>query len=224
MRIKQASRPTPTDPGLGMEPIQLPKPDQKGGRPILSALKKRKTDRSISGKALSPRVLSNLLWAACGINRLKGPFGDPGRTAASASNSQEVDLYVALKEGVYRYEPAPHRLELVVAGDLRALAISRGQSPAGANAPVRLLFVVDIHKFSQAGFQEPGLWNPETQKAYYYVDTGLIAGNVYLFAASQGLACWFHNCERAALFTRLKLKPSQRVLFGQTVGYKSTGR
>ena len=84
---------------------------------------------------------------------------------------------------------------------------------------MRLVYVVDIEKFRKAGFQEPGLHDPETQKAYYYVDTGLIAGNVYLFAASQGLAAWFHNCNRAMLSRILKLRKDQRVLFGQTVGY-----
>jgi hypothetical protein len=65
------------------------------------------------------------------------------------------------------------------------------------------------------------LWDRETQKAYYYVDTGLMAGNVYLFAASQGLSAWFHNCDKIGLHDRLKLKPTQRVLFGQTIGYLS---
>lgn len=149
----------------------------------------------------------------------KGRSRLPGSTAASASNSREIDLYVALEEGVYRYEPVPHALTLVSVEDLRALAIGKGQGKAGAQAAVRLIFVVDIDKFSKAGFQEPGLNTPETQKAYYYVDTGLIAGNVYLFAAAQGLAAWFHNCNKPELSKILKLRPGQRVLFGQTVGY-----
>ena len=61
--------------------------------------------------------------------------------------------------------------------------------------------------------------NPEVQKAYYYVDTGIIAGNVYLFAASQGLGAWFHNCDREAVAAALNLRPGQRVLFGQTIGF-----
>jgi len=166
-------------------------------------------------------MLSDLLWAASGINRKKGPFGIPGRTAASASNSQEIELFVALREGVYLYEPSSHRLIPVVAGDLRRMALGRGQGKMGATAPVRLIYVVDLEKFSQAGFQEPGLWDRETQKAYYFVDTGLMAGNVYLFAASQGLSAWFHNCDKAGLHARLKLKLTQRVLFGQTIGYSS---
>jgi hypothetical protein len=63
------------------------------------------------------------------------------------------------------------------------------------------------------------LKDPDIQKSYYNVATGLIAGNVYLFAASQGLAAWFHNCDKAGLATALKLRPEQRVLYAQTVGY-----
>lgn len=203
----------------GLQPIVLPKPTLGRGTSVLAALQKRKTVRSISDKKLSPQMLANLLWSACGVNRKRGPFGIPGRTAASASNSQEIDLYVALQEGVYRYEPVSHCLTPVVAGDLRVLGIGKGQGKMGAKAPVRLIYVVDIDKYREAGFQEPGLWDLETQKSYYYVDTGLIAGNVYLFAASQGLVTWFHNCNKAELTAKLKLRTDQRVLFGQTVGY-----
>ena len=166
------------------------------------------------------QALSNLLWAACGVNRKKGPFDIPGRTAASASNSQEIDLYVAMVEGIYLYDAYRHRLVRVIAGDLRALAIGPGQADFVAKAPVQLIYVVDINKLTNtSGFQEPGLQDPEVQKSYYFVDTGLIAGNVYLFAAAQGLASWFHNCNKSGLAAKLNLRPEQRVLFGQTVGY-----
>ena len=203
----------------GLEPIKLPSPKHTGGKTVMEALQKRRTVRTISNKKLSIQVLSNLLWAAFGINRGKGPFGVQGRTAASASNSQEIDLYIALPEGIYLYESFPHCLKPIVAGDLRAMAISKGQGSAGANAPVRIIYVVDIGKFSKAGFQEPGLKDPEIQKSYYYVDTGLIAGNVALFAASQGLTAWFHNCQKAGLAVKLKLRVDQHVLFAQTIGW-----
>jgi hypothetical protein len=165
-------------------------------------------------------VLSNLLWAASGVNRRKGPFGIPGRTAASASNSQEIDLFVALESGVYLFDAQHHQLLPVIAGDVRTLAIGRGQRNLAMKAPVQLIYVVDIHRLTHtSGFQEPGLQDPEVQKSYYHVDTGLIAGNVYLFAASQGLATWFHNCDRIGLTRRLNLRAEQRVLFAQTVGY-----
>ena len=200
--------------------IDLPKPAFERERSLSNALTLRKTVREFSARALSPRSLSNLLWAAWGVNRKKGPFGLPGRTSASASSSQEIDLYVALKEGVYLYDAPRHRLVPAATGDLRALALNRGQGKLGIEAPVHLIYVADIDKLSNtAGFREPGLLDPEVQKSYYYVDTGLIAGNVYLFAASQGLAAWFHNCQRTALADALRLRPDQRVLFAQTIGH-----
>jgi hypothetical protein len=68
-------------------------------------------------------------------------------------------------------------------------------------------------------FITPGRHFSDEPKSYYYTDTGLIAGKVYLFAASQGLAAWFHNCNKAAAAKEFKLRPDQRVLFAQTVGY-----
>jgi hypothetical protein len=201
-------------------PIELLSPTLAGGKSVLKALQQRKTIREISDKKLSLQVLSNLLWAACGINRKKVLIGISGRTAASASNSQEIDLYVALQEGTYLYDAFHHRLVTVVAGDLRALALGQGQSSIGVNAPVRLIYIVDVNKLTHtSGFPEPGLQDPEIQKSYYYVDTGLIAGNVYLFAASLGLASWFHNCNKSGLAAKLNLHADQRILFAQTVGY-----
>ena len=183
---------------------------------VVKALQQRKTIREIGDKKLSLQLLSNLLWAAWGVNRKIGPFEIPSRTAASASNSQEIDIYVALQEGVYLFDAFNHRLEPVLTGDLRSLAIGIGQAGLIAKAPVQLIYVADIHRLSHtAGYQEPGLQDPEIQKSYYYVDIGLIAGNVYLFATSQGLAAWFHNCNKPALTEKLNLRVDQRVLFGQ---------
>lgn len=205
----------------GLSPIKLMKPETDKGKSVLKSLQLRKTVREISDKKLSLQVLSNLLWAACGVNRKKGPFGIHGRTAATASNSQEIDLYVALQEGTYYYDPFKHCLIPVVAGDLRAMVIGKGQVNFGNKAPVRLIYVADIDKLIHSqGYQEPGLLNTEIQKSYFYVDTGLIASNVYLFAASTGLVAWFHNCDKSGLEEKLNLRVDQHVLFGQTVGYK----
>ncbi len=201
--------------------IALPKPVFRGCLTVFKALKMRRTSREIGDKKISLQLLSDILWAAQGVNRLKGPFGGPGRTAGSASNAQEICIYVAREEGTYLYEPESHRLAPVAKGDSRVLAIGRGQGKAGANAPVRLIYVVDIDKFKTAGFDEPGLHDPEIQKSYYFVDTGLIAQNVYLAASSLGLASWFHNCDKAAFAKEMKLKKHQRPLFGQTIGYVS---
>jgi hypothetical protein len=118
------------------------------------------------------------------------------------------------------YDATNHKLIPVVAGDLRSSAISHGQASSGDSAPVRLIYVADIDKLvNTSGYQEPGLQDPEVQKSYYFVDTGLIAGNVYLFAASQGLASWFHNCDKQILTKKLNIRADQLALFGQTVGF-----
>ncbi len=209
-----------SDNSANLQPIELPKPGPDRGKSVFSALQQRKTIREISEKKLPLQVLSNLLWAANGVNRRKDPFGIAGRTAASASNSQEIDLYMAVQEGVFLYDAFQHRLAPVLAEDLRRLAIGKGQPDFAAGAPLHIIYVADVHKLTHtSGFQEPGLHDPEVQKSYYYVDTGLIAGNIYLFAASRGLASWFHNCDRSGLAAKLKLRKDQRILFGQTVGY-----
>ena len=205
--------------------IELVKPALKPTMSLAKALQSRRTTREISEKKLPPQTLSNLLWAAGGTNRNKGAFGIAGRTAASASNSQEIDIYVALREGTYLYDPLAHRLALAISDDLRGLAIGRGQASSGASAPVRLIYVADIDKLANtSGYKEPGLRNPDVQRSYYFVDTGLIAANVYLFAAAVGLGAWFHNCDKVGLSAKLNLRADQRVLFGQTVGYPMTLR
>jgi nitroreductase len=217
---RPSSASQPARASRAVAPIDLPTPRRGGRGTLLEALRRRRTTREIGDRPLSPQLLSDLLWAACGVNRRKGPFGLPGITAASASDSQEIDVYVAMEDGIFLFEPRRHRLLPVVAGDLRPLAIGRGQREMVTNAPVQLIYVADVRRLTHtAGFPEPGLQDPEIRKSYYYVDTGLIAGNVYLFAASRGLASWFHNCDRTALTRALRLRPEQRVLFAQTVGY-----
>jgi len=210
--------------GNALRPIDLPSPVADRALAFHDALAQRRTTREIGAAPLTLRQLSNLLWAACGVNRAVGPFGAPGRTAASASNSQEIDLYVAMEDGVYLYDAGTHRLGPVVAGDLRSLAMNSRQG-VGSLAPVQLIYAVDLQRLTHtAGFDEPGLHDPEVQKSYYFVDTGIIAGNVYLFAAAHGMASWFHNCERQALARRLGLRPEQIVLFAQSVGWPANAQ
>jgi SagB-type dehydrogenase family enzyme len=205
---------------MKLESIVLLKPETNKGESVLTALQKRQTIREISDKKLSLQTISNLLWAACGVNREKGPFGISGRTSATASNSQEIDLYVVMKKGVYLYDAFKHTLIPVIEEDLRSMAIGRGQTSSGDKAPVRLIYIADINKLTNtSGYKEPGLLDSEIQKSYYFVDTGIMAANVYLYAASCGLASWFHNCNKSALSAKLNLLPDQRVLFGQTIGY-----
>ncbi len=203
-----------------LQRIELPKPRPSSGRSCAAALLLRKTTREIGARKIGRGLLSELLFAACGVNRRSGPFGGVGLTAASASNSQEIDLYVLLEEGAFRFDPRAHELVRVSGRDVRRLALGPRQPPLSPDAPVQLVFVVDLDKLEHTGgYEEPGLHDPEVQKSYFYVDTGLIAGNVYLFAASRGLAAWFHNCDRVALAKALNLTKTQRAVFAQTVGY-----
>jgi hypothetical protein len=207
---------------LSIQQIKLPEPWFDKIELAFQTFENRKTIKAISDKKLPLQILSNLLWAAFGVNRNKDSYEFSGRTAASASNSQEIDIYPVLEEGIYKYDPFGNLLIPIIAGDFRSLGIGQAQAnfDPGVKAPVRLIYVVDIDKLvNPKGFREPGLTDPEVQKAYYFVDTGLIAGNVYLFAASQGLAAWFHNCNKSSLTDKLNLARDQRVLFGQTVGF-----
>jgi len=205
---------------ISLAPVHLPVPIRTHACTVFTALENRKTIRDTSSAKLPLQMLSNLLWAGFGINRKAGPFGVPGRTAPSASNSQEIDIYVALEEGAYRYDAEANRLTPVCSEDLRDACLTIGQHGVDAAAPVSLVYVADLDRLEYThGYKEPGLKDPEVQKSYYYVDTGAIAANVYLFAAAEGLAAWFHNCDREQLARKLRLGPLQRVLFAQSVGY-----
>lgn len=201
---------------MKLHTIVLPKPEKEGGKSVLASLMERKTTRTISSKELPLQVMSNLLWAGFGVNRDSGGFGKKGRTAPSASNSQEIDLYVALPAGVYLYDATTHSLIPVVEGDFRARSTRRGVS----TAPLNIFYIVDLSRYDLGPTQpDRVIGDPEVQKSYYFTDTGFIAQNIYLFAASFGLAAWFHNCDKENTVKEFKLKPTQRVLFAQTVGY-----
>jgi hypothetical protein len=199
-----------------LQTIVLPKPEKDGGKSLMASLLERKTTRTISSKELPVQVVSNLLWAGFGVNRDKAGFDKKGRTAPSASNSQEIDLYVALPKGVYVYEPVSHCLVPVAEGDFRARA-GRGSA---ATAPINIFYIADLSRYDLGPSQpDREIGDPEVQKSYFFTDTGFIAQNVYLFAASFGLAAWFHNCNKESTIKEFNLKPTQRVLFAQTVGY-----
>jgi ABC-type antimicrobial peptide transport system permease subunit len=196
--------------------IVLPQPEKDGGKTVMASLLERKTNRSISSKELPVQILSNLLWAGFGVNRDSAGFGKKGRTAPSASNSQEIDLYVALREGVYIYDAINHQLLLVAEGDFRARSGRRGAD----SAPVSIFYIADLSRYDLGPTQpDRQIGDTEVQKSYFYTDTGFIAQNVYLFAASFGLAAWFHNCDKENTVREFRLKPTQRVLFSQSIGY-----
>jgi hypothetical protein len=188
----------------------LPKPQLQGGRPLMQALAERKTNRNISDERLSPQMLSNLLWAGWGINRP----GAGGRTAPSAMNVQEIVLYVFLAEGIYRFDAASHSLKPVLAGDHRA---QTGSQTGVGKAPVSLVFVADLDKYSNS---RGASVDTARRSAWSYAHCGFIAQNVYLFAASEGLASWFRAMiDAPALAKLLNLPATQVVLCSQGVGY-----
>ncbi len=154
-------------------PIKLPAPNTVGGKPLMQALKDRQSAREFGAEKLSPQVLSNLLWAAWGINRPDGH-----RTAPSASNKQEVDVYVTLPEGAYLYDAKANTLALVTAGDLRA---ATGTQPFPATAALNLVYVADLAKAGRSATDPQQMLNVGA-------DVGFIAENAYLFCASEGLA------------------------------------
>ena len=185
--------------------IVLPAPRTSGGLPLLDALRLRHSDRDFADRMLPAQLLSDLLWAACGINRAESGK----RTAPSARNWQEIDLYVALPGGVYRYDAAAHALDPVVGGDLRAVT---GTQPYVAVAPVNFVFVAETARMEGA--------NPEQCEAYAAADAAFMAQNVYLFCASEGLATVVRaSIDRPALAQAFGLRSCQLVALAQTVGY-----
>lgn len=191
--------------GQEMKPIELPKAQTDGGRPLMQVLQDRHSTREFKSEKLPLPVLSNLLWAAFGVNR-----PDSGkRTAPSARNQQEIDVYVALAEGLYVYDAKAHRLNPVVAEDVRA---ATGGQDFVKEAPVNLVYVADFAKTGNA--------TAEDRNFYSAVDTGFIAQNVYLFCASEGLAAVVRGMvDRPALAKLMKLRPDQKIVVAQTVGY-----
>jgi len=188
-----------------LKSIELPKPQLDIGRPLMQVLKDRSTSRAFSPEKLPAQVLSNLLWAAFGVNR-----PDSGkRTAPSAVNWQEIDIYVATADGLYVYDAKAHRLSPVLAEDIRA---ATGMQPFVKEAPVDLVYVADLAK--------TGRVSAEDRDLYTAADTGFIAQNVYLFCASEGLATVVRGTvDRTALAKLMKLRPEQKITLAQTVGY-----
>jgi SagB-type dehydrogenase family enzyme len=187
------------------KPIQLPPPQTEIGKPLMQALELRQTSRSFDSKKLPLQELSNLLWAANGINRPESGK----RTAPTARNWLEIDVYVALPEGLYLYEARTHVLTPVVTNDLRE---ATGRQPFIKEAPLNLIFVADFAKMKDA--------SEENKNFYSATDTGFISQNVYLYCASQGLATVVRGMvDRPSLSKAMQLRPDQKIILAQTVGY-----
>jgi SagB-type dehydrogenase family enzyme len=189
---------------LAQEAIKLPAPKTEGGMPLMQALKERKTSREFSSRKLTMESLSNLLWAAWGINRPDGH-----RTAPSARNMQEIDVYVAMSDGLFLYEPKQHQLLKILSEDIRA---ATGTQDYVKEAAVNLIYVADLARGNLKG--------NDIIEFYTGADTAFLAQNVYLFCASEKLAVVVRgSVDRAALAKMMKLRPDQKITLAQSVGY-----
>jgi SagB-type dehydrogenase family enzyme len=186
-------------------PLKLPPPNLNSGKSLMQSLQARKSSRDFSTKKLPVEVLSNLLWAACGINRPESGR----RTAPSAVNWQEVDIYVAMADGLYLYNAKEHVLKPVIKQDIRELT---GKQTFVKDAPVNLIYVADYSRM--------GGGNAEERNSYSAADTAFIAQNVYLYCASEGLATVVRgSIDRDALAKAMQLRDNQKIVLSQTVGY-----
>jgi nitroreductase len=192
---------------LAEEPklIQLLTPQPGGGSPLMQLLWKRKSSREFSPNPLPVEVLSSLLWAGFGINRPDGKH-----TAPSARNWQDMDIYVILPDGLYLYDAKANQLKLLLAEDLRGLA---GTQPFVKEAPVNLIYVSD---YAKMGDKTPN----EAKILFSGAHAGFISQNVYLYCASEGLATVVRALiDIPALSKAMKLRPDQKIILAQSVGY-----
>ena len=184
--------------------ITLPPPRKDGGETLFRALNLRRSTREYSDRKLPPQVLSDLLWAAFGINR---PSGD--RTAPYWRHVMVIDVYAAMEDGVWLYEPNTHTLQPHLSDDIRS---ATGLQDFVGTAPLNLVYVAHGERMTDV--------SPEERRLYASVDTGFIGQNVYLFCASEGLASVFRAAVDYAKLARLMRLPEQQfVTFAQTVGY-----
>jgi nitroreductase len=185
------------------KPVPLPAPQTEGGKPLMQALRARRTSREFSAEKLSPQTLSNLLWAAFGISRPeKG-----GRTAPSAMNWQEIDVYVVTADGSFVYDAKANALRPVAKGDLRGLG---GTQPFVKDAPVTLVFVADHKRMAASKAADGEILAAE--------DAAFVSENVYLFCSSEGLATGVRaSVDRPALAKALGLRAEQTIVLAQSV-------
>jgi SagB-type dehydrogenase family enzyme len=190
--------------GSAPECVKLPAPNRSGGMPLMQALALRHSGREFAPTSLPQQQLSDLLWAADGINRPE----IQEHTAPSAMNAQEIDVYVALAEGLYRYDARQHVLQLVASSDARSVT---GLQDFVDTAPLDLVYVADHDRMR---------FIPEHSRVTYAAFcAGAIAQNVYLYCASTGLSTVVRGLfDEAALGNALGLGAHQKIVLTQTVG------
>ena len=189
--------------GIVLDPPQIEK-----GMPLMKALKNRKSSREFSAEKLSRTHLSELLWAADGVNR-----DDGKRTSPSAMNKHLVDVYVVLEDGIYIYNPGGHSIVPAATGDLRKLA---GTQPFVHTAPLNLVYVADLDRLKGMPRQPA----EGDMIAWACLEAGHKAQNVYLYCASEGLAAVVRAfIDKDKFAEAVKLRPGQKVIYSQTVGH-----
>ncbi len=181
----------------------LPRPHNSGGMNLFDAFAERRSTRQYVPRELPLQTLSDLLWSAFGVNR---PNGD--RTAPYWRHVMVMDIYLAMSDGVWFYEPKAHTLLPHVTEDIRA---KTGKQEFVATAPLNLIYVAHGERMDV----------PETERRLYAsVDAAFIGENVYLFCASEGLGSVFRaNLDYDELAHALRLPEDQFITFAQTVGY-----
>jgi nitroreductase len=192
------------------EVIKLPPAQMDGGMPLMKALKLRRSTRGDFGPdtKLSMQQLSNLLWAANGVNRDGGY-----RTAPSAIDWRNIDIYITTADGLFLYDADKHILKVLGKEDVRAVS---GQQDFVKTAPVNLIYVADLAKATFPGANEPS----PTAEIWSYAGVGFVAQNVYLFCASENLACIVRAMADAeAIGKTLKLRSDQKFLLAQTIAH-----
>ena len=189
--------------------IKLPAPTKTGGMPVVQAIAERKTSRSFADRELPLQTLSTLLWVADGISRPDGR-----RTIPTGHNVQDLDVYVILRTGAYRYDEKTHALVQVNEGDFRRIA---GKQPFAQTAPVNLYFVQDVARAKRT--------DAMSQLRFGGIHTGAALQNVYLYCTSEGLVTVAREQnDYAELSKVLKLSSTQRIILAQSVGYPSEAK
>jgi nitroreductase len=192
----------------GSQDIKLPEPDRSGGKTLMQALNERQSTREFTEGEISEQQLSDLLWAAWGINRPEAKL----RTAPSARNMQEIDVYISMKSGLYLYSAENHSLKQIHSRDIRAVC---GTQDFVATAPLNLIYVADMGKLGiNEGdeIKDPDLFWP-------HANTGFIAQNVYLYCASANLGCVVRGLvPKEKLAPEMGLRSNQVIILGHTIG------
>lgn len=195
-----------------MENIKLPDPQKDLEFPLMKALENRRSIRKWADTPISEQDISNLLWAACGITKHKYGNVKSKRTAPSACNSQEIKVYITMKQGVFLYNEEEHELIKIISKDIRE---NIGTQKMMKSSPMGLVFVADVSKM-----KSPLMRRKEAQQFCAWVDTGYISQNVYLYCAASKLGTVVLSLvDRDKLHQLMELKENENIVLTQVVGH-----